>query len=489
MSDDKGDLRSRMTAIEDQTVTASKLGSSSKMLGAAGIALIVCVGGYAVYDAVSGASDPDVGLPSRGVQDFPEDRGANDSLELPRPNDPVFVDREIVTTQTDSATLARLRELEIELAAARALAEARENETERERELREELQRERDKFAADISALRSSAQNDQQRAREILAAFQKQVSDLRQEIGKASSDAAKAKLEQQQAAAKELADAQAEFNRRLDAAKAIDPLEQERLRLEQERLITLRERQARLEAQRLEFEEQERQRANSGMVAVNNTGATEAGAGEGRGLSENEAFVRRVVEPVAIARASRITAPHATILQGTIIQASLETAVDSTLPGPIRGIVAEDVHSLDGSAVLVPAGSKVFGEYSSGIQLGQKRILIVWTRILTPSNRSISIASYGADQLGRSGTGGAVDTRFGTRFAGAAAISIIGAAPAIIASQSNNEATANAIEDVGNDFNGATGTALGQYLSLPPTIYVRQGSSVTIIVDRDLEIF
>jgi type IV secretion system protein VirB10 len=245
---------------------------------------------------------------------------------------------------------------------------------------------------------------------------------------------------------------------------------------------------ARLESLRAERAAAEQARAESSMLAVNN-GAQEASATEGRQLSANESFVQRIVEPVAIARASQITAPQATVPQGTIIQASLETAVDSTLPGPIRGVVAEDVHSMDGSAVLIPAGSKVFGEYSSGIQLGQERILIVWTRILTPSNRSINIASYGADQLGRSGTGGAVDTRFGTRFAGAAAISIIGAAPAIVANESGTENAAAIAESVGDDLSSATDSAIGAYINIPPTIYVRQSTSVTIIVDRDLEIF
>ena len=500
MSSKNDDLRTRMADIEGLATGSSNRGTLGKVIGGTVAAVLVGTVGYLALNAMSGPNDPNLGFQSNGVQEFPEDRSARDSLELPRVPDPVFIDRPVVTTQTDSATLARLQELEAELVAARALAQSRENETEEERELREKLQRERDRFAADISALRSSAQNDQTRARETMRLLQDQVTGLRQDIKTFGIEAQTAQQESENAAAEVLADERARFikdlsdqadtfQRQLATANAIDPLEQERLRAEAERLLAFRERQARVEAQRAELAALESKRANSGMLAVNNTGVSEAGVGEGRELSANESFVRRLVEPVAIARASRITAPQATIPQGTIVQASLETAVDSTLPGPIRGVVAEDVHSLDGTAVLIPAGSKVFGEYSSGIQLGQKRILIVWTRILTPSNRSISIASFGADRLGRSGTGGAVDTRFATRFAGAAAISIIGAAPALIANQTGNEATSDAINDVGADFGSATNSALSQYLSLPPTIYVRQGASVSIVIDRDLEIF
>jgi type IV secretion system protein VirB10 len=110
--------------------------------------------------------------------------------------------------------------------------------------------------------------------------------------------------------------------------------------------------------------------------------------------------------------------------------------------------------------------------------------LIVWTRILTPGNRSVTIASYGADRLGRSGTGGAVDSRFGTKFGGAAAISIIGAGPAAIAGQTDNKTTADTISNIGDDLAQATDSVIGAYLSIPPTIYVRQGASVTIILDR-----
>jgi type IV secretion system protein VirB10 len=496
MSDQNSDLRSRMADIEGQVASSSKRGSAGKTLGVAAAALVLGVGGYALYDSVSQPPEPTVSIPSSGVQDFPEDRSADDSLAMPLPPDPIFVDRPVITTQTDSATLARLADLEADLAAARALAASREDETEQQRLQREELERERDRFAADIAALRSTAENDQDRARDTEEQLQASLTAMRQQIATNQRDLVAAQTKAQQ----DLLAQTEDFQRQLREARAVDPLEQERLRaetlrLEEEALERQRLAQreaddrARLEALRAERAAAEQERAESGLIAVNNTAAQEAGSGEGRELSDAEAFVRRIVEPVAVARASQITAPQATVPQGTIIQASLETAVDSTLPGPIRGVVAEDVHSMDGSAVLIPAGSKVFGEYSSGIQLGQKRILIVWTRILTPSNRSINIASYGADQLGRSGTGGTVDTRFAARFGGAAAISIIGAVPSIAASETESENAVTIAENVGDDLSSATDSAIGAYINIPPTIYVRQGTSVTIIVDRDLEIF
>jgi type IV secretion system protein VirB10 len=493
---DEGSLRSRMADIEGKATSSGKRGSAAKSAGLAAAALVLGIGGYAVYNSVSQPSQPAVAIPTSNVQDFPEDRSASDSLGLPDAPDPIFIDRPVVTTQTDSATLARLADLETELAAARALVAERENETEQERVLREELERERDRFASDIATLRSTAENDQERARAIEEQLQASLTGMREQIAANQRDLAAAQTKAQQ----DLLEQSENFQQQLNEARAVDPLEQERLRAETLRLeeeARERDRQAqleldnraRLEELRAERAALERERAQSALVAVNNSGASEAGAAEGRQLSANESFVQRVVEPVPVARATQITAPQATVPQGTIIQASLETAVDSTLPGPIRGVVSEDVHSMDGSAVLIPGGSKVFGEYSSGIELGQERILIVWTRILTPSNRSVNIASYGADQLGRSGTGGAVDTRFGKRFGGAAAISIIGAGPAIAANKLEDDDVSTVVQGVGDDFSSATDTAIGSYINLPPTIHVRQGTSVTIIVDRDLEIF
>lgn len=485
MSDGKNDLHSRLADIEGKVTASSKKDATGRSLAIAGAVVVLGVGSYAVIDALSQPPEPNSSIASSDTQEFPQDRPAEDTLAMPDPPAPIFVDRPVVTTQTDSATLARLEDLERELAAARALVAEREGETEQERVMREELERERDRYTADIATLRSTAQNDQDRARETAAQLQESLAGLREQISQNQRDLAAAQIQAQQ----DLLQQSEDFQRQLREARDVDPLEQERLRLEAARMEQEAQDRARLETRRAELDALERSRAESGLIAVNNSAASEAGSGEGRRLSANESFVQRFVEPVPVARATQITAPQATVAQGTIIQASLETAVDSTLPGPIRGVVSEDVHSIDGSAVLIPAGSKVFGEYSSGIQLGQERILIVWTRILTPSNRSINISSYGADQLGRSGTGGAVDTRFGTRFGGAALISLIGAGPTIAANQSDNENAQALAQGIGNDFASASESAIAAYVNIPPTIYVRQGTSVTIIVDRDLEIF
>ena len=79
------------------------------------------------------------------------------------------------------------------------------------------------------------------------------------------------------------------------------------------------------------------------------------------------------------------------IPQGAIIGAVMETALNSDLPGYARAVVSKDVLSFDGSTVLIPAGSRVIGEYNSGVAQGASRIFIVWSRLIRPDGVSIAL--------------------------------------------------------------------------------------------------
>ena len=148
--------------------------------------------------------------------------------------------------------------------------------------------------------------------------------------------------------------------------------------------------------------------------------------------------------------------PDRTLAQGSVIQASLQTAINSDLPGNVVAVVSEPVPAFSGDRILIPRGSRLFGQYRSGIEVNQKRILILWTRILTPDGTSINISAVGGDQLGRSGLTGLVDTKFLERFGGAALISIIGAAPSVAAERVQDETAADVLANIGSDLSDAT---------------------------------
>lgn len=247
------------------------------------------------------------------------------------------------------------------------------------------------------------------------------------------------------------------------------------------------------EARRRALEQQERRRS-SGMIAFGRSGG---GGGEASGaaeqqqarLSSNEQFVRDAGRPAQVERAAVIVNPSNTVTQGTMIQAILETAINSQLPGAIRGVVSEDVHSYDGTRILIPRGSVVIGKYSEGVQLGQRRALVAWERIIMPDNQSVTLSAYGGDQLGQSGLTGRVNTHFGRRFGSAALISFLSILPAVATENTDDDRANDMANRVGQNLSNATSSVLSESLRIQPTIQVPQGSRVTIMVDRDLEIF
>ncbi|MHC2483325.1 type IV secretion system protein VirB10 [Rhizobium leguminosarum] len=190
----------------------------------------------------------------------------------------------------------------------------------------------------------------------------------------------------------------------------------------------------------------------------------------------------------------RLPDPSRTVVQGTIISAVLETAIDTELPGNIRAQVMEPVYSFDGTRVLMPSGTILIGEFNNDVNLAQRRVLIAWNRAITPSGQSIALGSTGADTLGRSGTEGNVNNRYGTKFGVAILISAITTLPSILSnrnSQSESGTTskvgggqvAGQMRDTASD--QASGV-LDKYLSLPPAIKIPQGEEVRVFVNRDL---
>lgn len=208
-----------------------------------------------------------------------------------------------------------------------------------------------------------------------------------------------------------------------------------------------------------------------------------------RNQSQKERFARQQAAQAPMKRAKVIASPANTVLQGTMIQAVLETAINTDLPGAIRALVTEDVHCYDGSRILIPSGSRVIGAYNDNTDLGQRRAMIVWNRLILPDNQTVEIGAYGGDAIGRSGVDGVVNTHFGARFGSTALSSLIGLAPAIaLADDDDNHSTSEVAEAISQNMMGATTSALDGYLNRQPTIAVKQGSLVTIMVNRDLEI-
>jgi type IV secretion system protein VirB10 len=204
-----------------------------------------------------------------------------------------------------------------------------------------------------------------------------------------------------------------------------------------------------------------------------------------RNLSDTEQFSSRVGnEEVEVARASRMTGLDRLVPQGAVIGAVMESALNSDLPGFARATVQRNVYSFDGTAVLIPAGSRVIGQYKSGIAQGASRIFVLWTRLIRPDGVSIDLASPATDELGRAGVGGKVNRHFLQRFGGAILTSVLSGGISAAAAAASGGSTV--IVGSAGQASSLAGQAAGNS-DIPPTITTRQGANVRIFVARDLD--
>lgn len=184
--------------------------------------------------------------------------------------------------------------------------------------------------------------------------------------------------------------------------------------------------------------------------------------------------------------AGQLDDPSLTLIQGTVIDAIFTGAVSSELPGSVRATTSRTIYSMDGTRVLIPRGSSLYGEYRADTQLAQTRLAIVWSRVITPDGITAQIASSVTDSQGRAGGTGHVDTHFGQRFGSAALISFLGVAPVALVSDNDNSAQTQLANNVGSDLQDATSSVVGDYLSITPTIHIDQGTRISAILQRDV---
>lgn len=170
--------------------------------------------------------------------------------------------------------------------------------------------------------------------------------------------------------------------------------------------------------------------------------------------------------------------------KGAFIDCTLETAIDSTLPGMTTCVTATDTFGADGTVVLLPRGTKLVGETRGQVQQGSSRVFVLWTEARTPSGVVIPLDSPGTDALGRSGLSGKVNRHFWQRFGAAILISVINGAVQY-AVQSQNQGGA-VIYDPGATQEVMT-DALKGTVNIPPTVTVANGSRIQVLVARDVD--
>jgi type IV secretion system protein VirB10 len=210
-------------------------------------------------------------------------------------------------------------------------------------------------------------------------------------------------------------------------------------------------------------------------------------AGAAGRLGSDERFAERVAgAQVDTAHATRLANTTLIAPQGTVISAVLETGINSDLPGFVRAVVSRDVSGFDGATVLIPRGSKLIGEYKSGVAQGQSRAFVIWSRLLTPDGVSVNLGSPATDREGRNGLSGETNTHFIQRFGSAILLSVISAGLQALAYENGNSVNAIIIGSPQQATNVAT-VALQKDIDIPTTITVAKGQDIRVFVARDLD--
>jgi len=187
----------------------------------------------------------------------------------------------------------------------------------------------------------------------------------------------------------------------------------------------------------------------------------------------------------ASVRAQVLPTQRLLLPKGAFIDCTLETAIDSTLPGMTTCIMATDSFGADGQVVLLERGTKLIGETRGQVQQGSARVFVVWTEARTPQGVIVPLASPGTDELGRSGLPGAANNHFWQRFGAAMLVSVIdGAVEGAVQAARGNDGTVIVNPSASQ---GVLTEVLKGTVGIPPTVVKRQGDRIQVLVARDLD--
>jgi type IV secretion system protein VirB10 len=171
--------------------------------------------------------------------------------------------------------------------------------------------------------------------------------------------------------------------------------------------------------------------------------------------------------------------------KGAFIDCTLETAIDSTLPGMTTCVTATDTFGADGKVVLLERGTKLVGETRGQVQQGAARVFVLWTEARTPTGVIVPLDSPGTDELGRSGLPGEVNRHFWDRFGAAMLISMIdGAVQSGVQAASHGSGTIiyspSASQEIVTEVLKGT-------VNTPPTVVKHNGDRIQVLVARNLD--
>ena len=178
---------------------------------------------------------------------------------------------------------------------------------------------------------------------------------------------------------------------------------------------------------------------------------------------------------------------------GTYIPITLVGGINSDLPGHLVAIVREDIYDTNtGTVKIIPAGSRLFGTFSSEVSWGQTRVQVVFNRLTLPNGKSINLGAMGAaDLAGQSGLTGDVNMHLGKVIGSIVMAGIVGGADGALTNNGNHRKDENSALSKGGEESGRTAIETvdkysSKILDVQPTITVKPGTRGTIVVEEDI---
>lgn len=247
-----------------------------------------------------------------------------------------------------------------------------------------------------------------------------------------------------------------------------------------------------------QLRQRERLTAQAATAAVDdNAGAASANAPAHErdpNQQDRKAAFLKAKSDASIYAAGSLETPRSPyeLLAGTVIPAALWTGINSDLPGEVIATVTENVYdSVTGRFLLIPQGSRLMGEYDSQVAFGQRRVLLVWTRLMMPDGSSVVLDRLpGVDTSGSAGLADGVDWHWGRIFSAAAVSTLIGTSAELAIPQgragqgetvivATRESLQDTVNQVGQELTRRN-------LDIQPTLTVRPGFPVRAIVNKDV---
>jgi len=230
--------------------------------------------------------------------------------------------------------------------------------------------------------------------------------------------------------------------------------------------------------------------AESGSIPATGALTQRADAAESDGSDESSgeaagSELSALLKPATTAavRARALPTQRLLLPKGAFIDCTLETAIDSTLPGMTTCVTATDTFGADGSTVLLERGTKLVGETRGQVAQGAARVFVLWNEARTPTGVVIPLASPGTDELGRSGMSGHVNRHFFERFGAAILISMI---DGVVQGMVQSSGTGTVIYNPSSSADIMT-EVLKSTADIPPTVTKANGDRIQVLVARDLD--